>query len=232
MADPHIDEAEIIAWVDGELDDAAAARVAQAVTADPVLGELAESHRQMKARFAKAFGPIAEMSVPVSRPAPVISLAAARAEREARAAPPPARRWAIPGAIAASLVVGMLMGHRIGGPAGLADRPDALALSAPIAQALDGQLAGQAGPVRVALSFRDRAGAYCRSFTATNVAGVACHQGEGWRLRYASPGAPAGQGDYRMAGTDAAQAGAIAAMIAGNPLDADAERKARLAGWR
>jgi hypothetical protein len=35
-----------------------------------------------------------------------------------------------------------------------------------------------------------------------------------------------------MAGNDPAEAGAIAAMIAGEPLDAAGERAARAHGWR
>ncbi|MCW6533149.1 anti-sigma factor, partial [Sphingomonas sp. MMSM20] len=68
-----IDEARIIAWVDGELDDAAAARVAGAVAADPALAALAERHRRMKARFAAAFAPLADAPAPERPAAEVVS---------------------------------------------------------------------------------------------------------------------------------------------------------------
>jgi len=116
-------------------------------------------------------------------------------------------------------------------PAGVTDRADALALAPDLARKLDTQLSGEPGPIRVALSFRARDGAYCRSFTATHLDGVACRTAAGWTLRYAAPGTASG-GDYAQAGSDPAQASAVAAMIAGEPLDASAERAARERGWR
>ena len=231
-----VDEGMIIAWLDGETDAAASARVAEAVAADPALAELAERHRRLKARFASAFGPIADEPVAMPEPpsAPVISLAAARDERAARAAagvPHDRRRWALPGAIAASLLVGVFVGHGLGGRSGIADSPDALALAAPISAALDRQLSGEAGAVRVALSFRDEGGNYCRGFAASRLAGVACHVDGGWRLRYASPAKP-GQGDYRMAGGEDATMRFIQSAMAGEPLDREAEARARANHWR
>ncbi len=227
-----MDEARIIAWIDGELDGKAAAEVAAAVAADPALAAQAEAHRRMKARFAAAFDPIA--AAPVARPgrppASVVSLAAVRAARVMEA--PKRKSWAIPGAIAASLLVGVVLGHQWSpGGGGIADRDGTLALAPSVSRALDGQLTGEAGAVRVALSFRDHQGDYCRSFAGQHLTGIACRTGSGWQLRTATPGAPL-QGDYRMAGSDAATAAAIAAMIEGDPLDAAQERSARSAGWR
>ena len=220
MAEP-IDETMVIAWVDGELAPAEAARVEQAVAADPALRDLAEAHRAMRARFAAAFGPIADE--PVALPsAEIVSFTAARAKRM--------RHLWVPGAIAASLVVGLFVGE-MERPMGVRDRADALALAPTLAHALDTQLSGGAGPVRVALSFRAQDGAYCRSFSATHLDGVACRTGDGWSLRYAAPAATPG-GDYAQAGSDPARASAIAAIIAGEPLDAAGERAARARGWR
>lgn len=239
-----IDEARVIAWIDGELPPEEAAWMAHAVAADPGLAALADRHRRMKARFADGFAPLAAAPEPAHRqePAPVISLAAVRAERDAKAKakartrvdarPDPVGRWTIPAMVAASLIVGILSGYGIGSPSGVADRPGALAVSPKIASALDGQLSGDAGTIRVALTFRDSAGDYCRSFTATHLSGVACRQAGAWQLRYASAAAPAAQGDYRMAGSDGAATQVIAAMIAGDPLDRATETAARDKGWR
>lgn len=226
-----IDEARIIAWVDGELDDAAAARVAGAVAADPALAALAERHRRMKARFAAAFAPLADAPAPERPAAEVVSLAAARKARAAKAAAASRaspRRWLVPGAIAASLLVAVLVGQSYVGGGGSAR--DALALPAPTVAALDRQLSGDAGAVRVAMTFRDRDGSLCRGFTASGMASVACRADGGWRLRYAVPAATQG-GDYRQAGGDAAQMAFIQSIIAGDPLDRAAETKARADRW-
>jgi len=227
-----IDEARIIAWIDGELDPEEAAEVAARVAGDPALTALAERHRQMRLRFAAAFGPIAERPAELRPPAPVISLAAVRAEREEkRKAAAPPKRWAWPGAIAASLLLGLLVGQQALGPRAVSDRPNALALDGTIAAALDGQLSGDAGPVRVALSFRDKQGDYCRSFAGRSLSGVACRDKDGWTLRYGGQGAAA-TGDYRMAGADEALATAVGGMIAGEPLDRAGEAAARRKNWR
>ncbi|QKS02048.1 hypothetical protein F9288_09385 [Sphingomonas sp. CL5.1] len=225
-----MDEATIVAWVDGELDEAAAARAAFAVEHDPALAALAERHRRLKARFAAAFGPIADEAVAMPAPpaATIHSLDAARRRRGQGRSPWP--RWAMPGAIAASLLVGLMLGHGIDGAAGVGDSPEALALSRPIATALDRQLSGEAGAVRVALSFRDRDGDLCRSFAATHLAGVACRAGDGWRLRYGAPNTAPG-GDYRMAGGDDGEMRFVQSVIAGEPLDRAAEMAARAKRW-
>ncbi|MFT3977989.1 MAG: hypothetical protein QM688_12890, partial [Sphingomonas bacterium] len=168
-------------------------------------------------------------------PAPVAatihSLDAARRKRAATAPRRAIRSgWAMSGAIAASLVVGVLAGRNIGGPAGIADNARALALSRPIASALDRQLSGEAGAVRVALSFRDREGDLCRSFTASHLSGVACRADDGWRLRYGAPVAAQG-GDYRMAGSDAGQMRFVQSIIEGEPLDQAGEAAARAKQW-
>jgi hypothetical protein len=225
-----IDEATIIAWVDGELNGVEAVRIADAVAADPALTALAERHRAMKARFAAAFAPLAQEPAVVAKSTPVISLAAVRAERKAATPQPTRRWWKIGGAIAASLLVGLMIGHGAGGTSGVADQPGALALSQPIARALDGQLSGDSGTVRVALSFKDQGGAFCRSFDATNLSGIACRNATGWQLRYAAP-STAQNADYRMAGGDTARAEVISAMISGAPFDRAGEMTARRAGW-
>ncbi len=235
MAEP-IDEGMLIAWLDGELPPAEAARVATAVEADPALAALAERHRRLRARLTAVFGPIADEPVAMPVPPPsatVHSLDAARAKARRAAAPAAVRRpvrWTMPGAIAASLIVGVLAGHGLSGGRGVADEANALALSPPIAAALDSQLSGDAGPVRVALSFRDQSGDLCRSFSAQHLTGVACRAGRGWQLRYGAPGT-AQDGAYRMAGGDGDTMKMVETMIAGEPLDRAGEEAARAKGW-
>lgn len=235
-----IDEARIIAWIDGELPAHEAASVAARVSQDAALAALAEKHRMLKRRFAAAFGPLAgeELERPPAPSADIISLAERRAAREKAdadgdAPAPPARRWNLgwPGAVAASLLIGLFLGHQGFMPAKLGDRPDALALDPKLSGALDRQLSGDAGPIRITLSFRDKQGAYCRSFAGSNLSGVACRDGDGWALRYGAGGA-APTGSYRMAGGDGRTMVVIGSMIDGDPLDRAQEGAARMSGWR
>src|SRR5258705_2441304 len=153
MAEPFISDTELIAWIDGELPAADAARLVEAIERDPALAARAAAHRRFSQRMTAAFGPIADEPVALPRrSAEVVSRAAARAARDERARGP--HRWAMPGAIAASLLVGTLVGHQATMVASVDDRSGALALARPVARALDGQLSGEAGPIRVSLSFR------------------------------------------------------------------------------
>jgi hypothetical protein len=231
MAESKISDEELVAWIDGELSGEDAARVVAAIEADPALAARAAAHRRLEQRMTRAFGPIADepVSLPPREPAPVISLAAVRAARAGHQRKP--RRWVVPGAIAASLLVGILVGHQGLGPTGVSDRNGALALAAPISHALDSQLSGEPGPIRVSLSFRGQGGQYCRRFTGAHLDGIACRDARGWQLRYAAPTPEAAQGSYRMAGSDSAMAAAIAGLIVGDPLDAKGEQQARGQGW-
>jgi hypothetical protein len=143
-------------------------------------------------------------------------------------------------AMAACLVAGLVVG-RMATPSAPtlsgADDPAPIA-AGPLAQALNTQSSGQAaGSVRIGLSFKNQQGFYCRTFQASGrapVAGVACREPSAWRVRGVSPADPAQAADYRTAGseTPAAVLATVDAMIAGQPLDAAAEARARAAGWK
>jgi hypothetical protein len=106
-----------------------------------------------------------------------------------------------------------------------------------LAWALTGQLASDpgTGAVHVGSSFRNRSGAYCRTFRLQHeapFAGLACRVGEDWQLQLLAAATPV-EGD---AGESAAMPmtvlQAVDAAIDGEPLDAPAEIAARDAGWR
>ena len=88
------------------------------------------------------------------------------------------------------------------------------------------------GP-RIGLTFRDKDGNVCRTFTDAAASGLACHDNGDWRMR-ALFQAPEGQsGDYRMAsGADPALLAIVDETIAGEPFDATQERAAKERGWR
>jgi hypothetical protein len=108
-----------------------------------------------------------------------------------------------------------------------------LAAAGPLDRALDRQLAGEGerGGIRLGLSFADREGRYCRSFTAQAQSGLACRSGEEWRIEGLVRAAP-DESDYRMAaGQDPALAAIIDSRLAGEPFDAQGEARLIERGW-
>lgn len=227
------DQEEFFAWLDGELDDKAAARVEARVAADPALAKKARAHRALARQLRGAFDPVMAAAVPDRIGAAPVDFAAAR---ERRAARPISRttQWA---AIAATLAVGIVTGTMVSpGSSGPVTRENgALVASASLEEALYTRLASApAGDgVRIGLTFRDQAGSLCRSFADEGTSGLACRADGDWKIRglfQQDGGAP---GEYRMAaGDDPRLATLIDESIAGEPFDAAAERKAKEAGWR
>ena len=230
------DEEEFFAWLDGELDGEAAARVEARVAADPALAEQARAHRALGARLRAAFDPLLVAPVPERVAASPIDLGAARERRAARRSVGGVPQWA---AMAATLALGLGLGMMVNGRDGQApvtiDGGRMVASSA-LGQALDSQLASldqQGAATRIGLSFRDQRGALCRSFEGTAASGLACRDDGRWRIEglYGASGGAAG--DYRMAaGGDPRLAALIEATIAGDPLDAAAEQAAQAGDGR
>lgn len=228
------DPATIAAFVDGELDDLTARRIAREAESDPALAAEIARHRTLTAQLAAHYAPIAQEPVPdrlraLLTPDPVVdtSFAARLETRRARFAP---IHW---GAIAASLVLGLSLGLRPWMPvASVAETGGAIVAAGPLANALDTQLASNqstGGAVRIGISFTDRAGRYCRSFESGTIDGIGCRKGDRWQLERTMPGQVGA--DYRQASSGELAATA-AAMMAGDPLDAADERRARDAGWQ
>jgi hypothetical protein len=235
-----IDDQKFFAWLDGELSGDDAAAVEREVAADSRLTALAEQHRSMQARLKGALGQVADAPVPerlsaLLRPqkAEVVDLEAARRARSRR-------NWgSLPqwGAIAATLAIGILIGSvvppRSRGPLQLQD--GTMYAAAGLQHALDTQLASAPAnnAVRVGITFRNQAGAICRSFTNVQASGLACRDSRGWQVRGLFA-APEGQStSYRMAaGMDPNLAALVDSTMAGEPFDAAQERAARERGWR
>ncbi|RJF85369.1 anti-sigma factor family protein [Sphingomonas cavernae] len=228
-----IDPETLMAYADGELDEVAAKRVERAIAEDPALARQVEAHRALRARIAGHFAPIAGEPVPERLRTMIGNNAASIDEARARRS-----RWTLPrgniAAMAATLVVGLLVGQAIDlNPAPVADRSGTLVAQAGLERALDTQLASEqpsGAATRIGLTFRDKAGAVCRTFEAQALAGIACRVDGAWQVRQMM-GAEAQSTDYRQAGS-AEMLAAAEAMMADGPLDADAERAARDGGWR
>ena len=265
-----INDELLMAYVDGELDEAPAARVAMAVAADPALSARVAREQALRRRLQAALQPDLDAAVPArllaalqadtsvaapaaveppAPPSPVISLDAARAERTRRAeeaATAPTRTgwgWAQWGGMAASLLLGLVVARvapwgGAGGEAGdYLARPGQLLARGELAAALDKQLASAppaVAAVSVQLSFVDQSGQLCRTYTASGLAGLACRDGGDWALRMLVP-APTASGTVMRQAATALPPELLSAVdqrIAGNPLDADAERAALQRGWK
>ena len=231
--------AEVHAYVDDEMDDAARAAFEARLKQDRPLEDALNRERLLRERLSGAYAPVLDEPVPdrltallkTKTEVEVVSLAEVRARRSLG--------WAQWGGMAASLMLGTLLGYQLL-PGGGAGQMAQLADSSALALALDQQLSGQsAGNITPGLTFMAKGGVYCRSFTATGApasAGFACRDGQQWRLRQLVP-LPPGEinGDsYRTAGSalPAAVLQGIDALREGDALDAEAERQARARGWQ
>lgn len=227
-----------MAYADGELDMLTAKRFEKRMAEEPVLAELVERHRRLRDTLAGAFAPVAEAPVPDAL-AERIRAAGQLVDLDSRRVVPKrpfsSNGWMMGGAIAASLVFGLMLGRGLDQP-DVAMRGGALVAQGSLGTVLDRQLAstqGDASTLRVLVSFKAQDGRYCRAFQGRAVDGIACKGQGGWQLRATQAGSLAGGADYRQAGSaDAALLAQAQGMMAGAPLDANAEAKARAANWR
>lgn len=207
----------------------------------------ADDDDELRRRVAAAYEDVLREPVPdrlnrlLAEPAPVVDLAA---ERARRAKPRPAQArpawgWAQWGGMAASLAIGAIAGVLFmmdrGGGTLVQEHGGQLVAAAPLAQALDAQLASDAATrVAVQLSFIDRSGQYCRTFSADGLAGLACREDARWKIVATAQAESRPGGAMRQAASALPRPvlDAVDARIAGSALDAPQERAAREHGWR
>jgi hypothetical protein len=232
-----IDDKTLLAYADGELEASRAAAVERMLAEDPALDAKLEQHRRLGARLRAAYDPILNEPVPerLARTArgggTVISLAEARAARKVTSGP--ARDWRVGGLLAAGLVAALMVGQALWTPqtGPVMEQAGRLVASGDLGRALDTQLSGGGSAIRVQLTFRDRAGSICRSFTGTLAGGVACRENGRWALEALFPGERQG-GAYRMAASgDPRVLQTVTETISGAPFDASQERVARARHW-
>jgi hypothetical protein len=238
----------VMAYVDGELDDATRAALEVALATDSELVERVARERRLRARLQSEFEPVLREPIPERLLAAANAASAkARTGNIIRLKRIPARDWSWPqwSAIAASLILGVLIApllrHEPGeGPLGIRDGK--FLASGALANALSEQLASNQGanaPVHVGVSFVSRNGDYCRTFMLrekSTIAGLACREGGGWRLQTmaAMAHATSGSGEYQPAASSLPPAieQSVDELIVGDPLDAKAEAAARGNGWQ
>ncbi len=230
-----IGEDMLIAWCDGELDEVTRRRVDRAVAEDPALAERLAAHQRLRDRLAGHYAPVAEQAVPDRFAALLAEAAVVMPFAPVRASP--WRGWAVGGALAASLVLGLGIGRLSGDEAGpIAVRDGRMMAQGVLASALDGQLASAQtdAAIRIGLSFQRKGGGWCRSFDGAAMSGLACRDGKGWQLQQALPGHGSDEAAaYRQAASaDPRLVATVEALIDGAPADAAAEAKAKAEGWR
>jgi hypothetical protein len=260
----NIPDELLAAFVDGELQGAERARVEHAIAHDARLAQRVAHYRAMRARMRGAFDSALHEPMPqrllqvarsASRPATaqVIDLARVRAERkrrnERRRLLQP-QRLAIAASVLGGLLVGAVTEHfwNSGTSGAMTEYHDgALVARGALADTLSNQLTDVPMPgsrFHVGMTFRAKAGNYCRTFSATDnpsLAGLACHEQEDWRILTLIGSQPAARN--AAAANDAAERRVawnlsplllqtVREHIAGEPLDAQAEAKARGGDWR
>lgn len=217
----------LMAYADGELGPIETKRVEQAIAADPALAEQVERHRALTAALRNDFAPVERAPVPgnveaMLRDSATIVPLKPRATRSERPF------WI--GAVAASLVVGVLAAPLLSPGGDLVSKDGRTLARGELARALDTQLAStqrDAAAVRIGVTFRDKAQRLCRSFEQGATGGIACASGKDWQLERLYGGMTGQSAEYRQAGSPAAELMADAqAIMAGEPLDSANEAAA------
>ena len=239
-----ITDEQLMAYADGEADEALRKRIEAALERDPSLAARVEEHRQLRIQLQNAFDPVlderapdrllAAINAPAKASASVTELDHGRQQRK-RVANWSWREW---GAMAASLVLGVWIGQAV-----LQTQDDVIVVrngeliaSGSLVQALDQKLSSEAGALRIGMSFRSNEGEYCRTFVRGDeraLAGIACRAAEDWRVRVLSE-TQASSTEYALAASQLPPAvlSALDETIDGEPLSVEEERAARAEGWR
>ncbi|MFG6468374.1 anti-sigma factor family protein [Roseateles sp. BYS87W] len=245
----------LMAWVDGELDASAHARVQAQLAGDPQARERVAQLQALTVQLRHAFAPELGDTVPAALQAAArgegLQTAQVLTWPDARRTPPaPADRragwrgWARWGGLAASVVVALGVGAVLwqpqpGAETLLAQADGRLVARGALERSLQQSLASEPGhgPVRVLLSFKDHDGQFCRTFASPAGSGLACRRGADWQVAVlATPPstAPSPSTGLRLASGDlpATVLEAVERRISGLTLDAPQERAARDGGWR
>jgi hypothetical protein len=237
-----ISDETFFAWLDNELPEKEAAIIAEAVENDAGFRAKAEAHRALKEKLRGAFDPVLEQPVPESfsklfgENADVIDFSAASKARQKRQSVIKFVSWQNWGALAATLVIGLVGGTFLRTPNGtiVTTQSGRLVANADLDSALNTQLASSQNTredVRIGVTYRTNDGVICRSFVASAASGVACKNGSAWQIRGLFPSSPSAGGEYRMAGDNDQVAKLVDSTIVGEPLDATAESAARDRKW-
>ncbi len=238
-----IDDDTLQAYVDGQLDAEATARIDAARATDPLLATRVQRERALRAALHGAFDPVLDEPIPARLAALLQAPADAAPAATVTALSPhrPRRRWLMPAlAMAASIAALAVLLWQSSAHDLVRLRDGETFAGGALSRALDDQLASApepGAPITVGLTFRATDGRICRSFmqhVAPARAGLACRAAQGWQVPVVVPVGASAEGDMRQAASTLPPAlqQAIDARLAGDVFDARRERAARAAGWR
>lgn len=231
--DPPIGDETLIAYLDGELDEAGMAAVDAALATDSTLVDRLEAHAALAQRVRAAYAPVVEAPVPARLTGLLRPAEAKVVDLATRRKPSPAYVWW--GAIAATLVVGVVLAGRelsLWSPDPIGP---GMAARGELARALTVQASSESsGDVEIGLTFKDRTGRYCRTFAVEEMSGLACRENRAWKVEVVARQPAAPNTGYRQAASDmpAEVLAKVDGLIAGDVFDRDQEEKAVAAGWR
>jgi hypothetical protein len=229
------------AWLDGEVSQKERQAIEAAIAASPELGMRVARLSRVDRMLAPAYAETLSARIPqrfenlLAEPGQAARIDGFWSRLGQALAPRP---MAI---AAASLVFGVAVGgvlvSRIsGGPAVEVAADGNLIANRAMAASLASAQSGGEGALRIRLSLLDDAGHYCRQFETSSAAGLACLEGDAWKvdtLTAATRSTGAG-GLYVMAdgSTDPAIAAALQRRGVREVLDRGKEAAAIAAGWQ
>lgn len=244
MIKQEFDDETLMAFADGELDEAQSQALEEALATDDALAERLAVFLDSRQLVGDALKPLIDEPVPeallvsVRRMAEDAQRAAGKLQdnvvafhpRQQPVAAPAARRWLMPLAASVVAVITGVVGFSVGRMG-----PPAADSGAEIASALDREASGKdvaldaSGKVlHVIATFRDERGDVCREYEVKEPAGrtltIACRQQDGWTTRLALT-APTADG-YVPASSQETIDAYLASIQAGAPLSAEEERTA------
>jgi hypothetical protein len=249
------DDAELSAYLDGELPQDRADRLTERLAAEPMLLRRLAAMRSADHATRRLFARLDGLPMPKGVLDLLQQKGTASSDNNVVSFPVRALRQylQLPVAIAASvaLLAGFLVHDLLRSNAANGGDPAVLVAGDIVAgSALHGMLETGSGSAphtlasgtqaQVLLTFEERNGDYCRHLQlaseSRSAQALACRRAGGWQLEVLdfAPGAPPG-GPYQQASqqSSAAVNAAVEALIGGNePLDAEAESRLVESGWK
>jgi hypothetical protein len=230
-----------MAFLDGELPPAESQEVEKLIAGDATLSAYIERQRALKGALAEAFAPVLSEDIPSQilhslKPVPLkprLSFATVFGKES--------KLWfPVSAALASGAMIGVVITTSLSAPGLLRNEGGTLVAQGALADTLTSELANNTlnnTVARLGVTFRDHDGRFCRTFTSQGdsgaMTGIACRADTQWHVAALSAAEKSANGRFQPAAAALPESirDTMGAMMAGAPLDADAERAARDSGW-